>query len=367
MSSLLKKKNYNTTKGTKRWRKNLDASDLHEKIIQENKKEFDENQAKEKIEKNEKITFSIDTTGDKKMKIVLEKNRFHKKIDESNNSKNEEKKLKILAKKLQENQIKPKKDDDKIQEERNNQEEEEVNDAWDEEAEQQRKKPLIQKKQKIAHLIVPTSGMSYNPSFKEHQETIEEAIRLEDEDLKDRNIQKIQKLRKKKKDLKVYLQVQKLKREQTMNPVQRQKKEERRLAHQANLIKQFKKEINQEEQDQEAQLENLKKKKEAENQIKEKLGYNFKPEKLGKKRYNQKGQDFVLEEDLPDNLRTVQPAGSLLRDEYESVFRKGLLEPKNYFQKDKKSKIPAIKYKQKFDPTFQSEWDEIETALDIKQ
>lgn len=85
------------------------------------------------------------------------------------------------------------------------------------------------------------------------------------------------------------------------------------------------------------------------------------------KRYTQKGQDFVLEEDLPDNLRTIQSSGSLLRDEYESVFRKGMLEPKNYFKKDKKSKIPAIRFRQKFDPYFQSEWDEVDTALDVKQ
>jgi len=83
------------------------------------------------------------------------------------------------------------------------------------------------------------------------------------------------------------------------------------------------------------------------------------------KKYRQKGPDFVLEEDLPDNLRTVQNASSLLRDEYEAVFRKGLLEPKNYFKTDKKSRVPAIKFRQKFDPYFKSEWEDVETALNV--
>ena len=83
------------------------------------------------------------------------------------------------------------------------------------------------------------------------------------------------------------------------------------------------------------------------------------------KKYRQKGPDFILEEDLPDNLRTVQNASSLLRDEYESVFRKGMLEPKNYFKTDKKSRVPAIKFRQKFDPYFKSEWEDVETALNV--
>jgi len=51
---------------------------------------------------------------------------------------------------------------------------------------------------------------------------------------------------------------------------------------------------------QEKQLE-----KEHEAEVKAKLGLNFKPQKLGMKKYRQKGPDFILEEDLPDNLRTV--------------------------------------------------------------
>lgn len=94
MSHLLKKKNYNTTKGTKRWRKNLDATELEDKIVVSHQKKYEEEQAQAKLEKNEKITFSIDTTGDKKIKAALEKDRFHKKIDESNISEIEMKKYK---------------------------------------------------------------------------------------------------------------------------------------------------------------------------------------------------------------------------------------------------------------------------------
>lgn len=40
MSALLKKKNFNTTKGTKRWRKNIDASELEEHVVQTNKQKL---------------------------------------------------------------------------------------------------------------------------------------------------------------------------------------------------------------------------------------------------------------------------------------------------------------------------------------
>lgn len=220
MSNLLKKKNYNTTKGTKRWRKNLDATELEENIYVAEKQKYDEQQAQEKIKKNEKVTFSINTTGDKKMKIALEKDRFHKKIDESGISEIEMRKYKELARKMKKAEelaktAPPKVE--KIEEEIND--EDNFEDAWEEAP--ARKKPLISKKQKIAHVIVPTSGMSYNPSFKDHQEVIEEAIRLEDDDLKEKNLTKVKKLRKKKKDLKEYQRIQRIKLDLAMNPVQK--------------------------------------------------------------------------------------------------------------------------------------------------
>lgn len=42
MASLLKKKNYKTTKGTKRWRKNIDASELEDKVIKNNQAKYED-------------------------------------------------------------------------------------------------------------------------------------------------------------------------------------------------------------------------------------------------------------------------------------------------------------------------------------
>ena len=58
-----------------------------------------------------------------------------------------------------------------------------------------------------------------------------------------------------------------------------------------------------------------------------------------------KGEDFILEEDLSENLRTLKPVGNLLRDQYDSVFRKGILEARNNDRKIFKSSIPKYKYR----------------------
>jgi len=39
-----------------------------------------------------------------------------------------------------------------------------------------------------------------------------------------------------------------------------------------------------------------------------------KPPRLGRKKYQMKGEDFLLEEDFAENLRNIKPAGNLLRD-----------------------------------------------------
>ena len=42
-------------------------------------------------------------------------------------------------------------------------------DLWsDKESSTDKSAPLISRKDKVAHVVPPTSGMSYNPSYKEH-------------------------------------------------------------------------------------------------------------------------------------------------------------------------------------------------------
>jgi len=96
---------------------------------------------------------------------------------------------------------------------------------------------LISRKDKVAHVVPPTSGMSYNPSYKEHQGDIEEAIALEDHEAKAKRLEKVKRIRKQKKDLKEFERVQAIKKDLSLNPVQKQKRDERKLAHLANTLK----------------------------------------------------------------------------------------------------------------------------------
>ncbi len=89
----------------------------------------------------------------------------------------------------------------------------------------------------------------------------------------------------------------------------------------------------------------------------------MKPPKLGHKKYEMKGEDFMLEEEFSENLRNLKPAGSLLRDQYDSVFRKGQLEVNDAMKKMKpKSRIPKYKYQEQYynKRGEDDEWNDIE-------
>ena len=106
----------------------------------------------------------------------------------------------------------------------------------------------------------------------------------------------------------------------------------------------------QENQEREKELEQAreeelkKKQEEREKQMKEGRVQNA--QKIGKYKYQMKKTDFQTENELSGNLRSIQPKGvaDLLLDNYDSIFRRNLLEPEAPEGADKKRQRKA-KYK----------------------
>ena len=66
----------------------------------------------------------------------------------------------------------------------------------------------------------------------------------------------------------------------------------------------------------------------AEKEKQEKVGIVGKPSVIGRFKYKMKKTDFQLEEELAPTLRQLKPQGTddLLRDRYDSVFRRNFIE-----------------------------------------
>lgn len=76
-----------------------------------------------------------------------------------------------------------------------------------------------------------------------------------------------------------------IKKEKSLNEVQRVKKEERRMAHQGNIIKKVKKELQIKQKEIDETIVERKQAAVHEQDVREKLGLNFKPERIGMKKY----------------------------------------------------------------------------------
>ena len=68
---------------------------------------------------------------------------------------------------------------------------------------------------------------------------------------------------------------------------------------------------------------------EEEIRMQEQEGIVSKPTVIGRFKYKQRKQDFLLEDDLSGNMRQMKPLTNdqLLQDRYDSVFRRNLVEP----------------------------------------
>lgn len=76
----------------------------------------------------------------------------------------------------------------------------------------------------------------------------------------------------------------------------------------------------------------------AEIETQEKIGIVSKPKKIGRWKYKQRKHDYQLEDELSGNLRQMKPIGNdmLLQDRFDSIFRRGLVEPDAPTQGEKK-------------------------------
>ena len=88
-----------------------------------------------------------------------------------------------------------------------------------------------------------------------------------------------------------------------------------------------------------------------------------KPRKLGLYKYQKPKTDFVTEEELPESFRNQKGTDHLVRDQFDSIFRRNLL-PKEAPPKDRKV-IKGVQYKQHKSNTFKNLIRQEEKAGDV--
>jgi nucleolar protein 53 len=95
--------------------------------------------------------------------------------------------------------------------------------------------------------------------------------------------------------------------------------------------------------------------------LQETVGIVNKPRKIGRFKYEQRKNDFQLEEELAGSLRTIKPLGNneLIQDRFDSIFRRNLVEP------DAPSNAEKFRQKKaKF--KFHGKVGEVTRELDVK-
>lgn len=303
MSAFLKKKNLKAKKGKQKWRKNLDITELQDTIAEQPHLSLP---PKKPLKKP---LFFIDPAPSKAIKKSLDPDRFKKK-PKGPPSKNE---LKLIRKKEHSSLLlneSPAIESPKL------------DDAW--------RKPLDKKpvvlplKDKTPKNPLPAPGQSYNPSFKDHKNLLQDivATELSKEDIKHAVSNKVNRVPKEKPKAVT----------------------QKTLDHQFTLIKKYKREL----REKHVATELRRKKKEERETIEAKAlekGKVLKPKRIGKTRFIEKIPDFKLSNELPENLRKINTEGNVVRDAFENVFRKGRIEPGNPFGAKKKiQKLPKYKY-----------------------
>ena len=302
MSAFLKKKNLKAKKGKQKWRKNLDITELQETIAEQPHASLP---PKKPLKKP---LFFIDPAPSKTIKKSLDPNRFKKK-PKGPPSKYE---LKRISKKEHSSLLNPNPPVESPK----------LDDAW--------RKPLNKKpvvlpmKDKTPKNPLPAAGQSYNPSFKDHKNLLQDivATELSKDDIKHAVSNKVNRVHKEKP--KAITQ--------------------KRLDHQFTLIKKYKRELREKQAVSDLRMKVKEEREKIEEKALEK-GKVLKVKRIGKTRFNEKIPDFKLSNELPENLRKINTEGSVVRDAFQNVFRKGRIEPGNPFGAKKKiQKLPKYKY-----------------------
>jgi len=326
------RKNSKAKKGSKKWRKNIDVTDLMLEVEEQQKKDKLEQEAKEKL-KNKPLFF-IDEKPDSKIKerLPLDPDRFKKRPSNTPLPKADQKKLSKLVKKQLE------KDQQKISQ-ASTTDSDEFRDIWDEQpAKPKEVVPLDRPKAPV--VIPPHEGQSYNPTFKAHKELLEKVVEEEKEKEYNRNFIEYEKEKVKeppKPKKRIRNPKERLEAEQKAA-----RKQERMLNHDFMNLRNIIKKIDKEIKEHEKTLQEIKEEEEKEKKLIEE-GKLIKPRRIGRGKYEYKGSDFQLTEQLATNLRTLKATGNLLRDHYDSIFRRNIIEVPAGVKKKKKSRIPKYK------------------------
>lgn len=249
---------------------------------------------------------------------------------------------------------------------------------------------LTRSKDNIRRVVVPQSGISYNPPAVEHKKVIEQVVVEEIEDIrKEKQLEEelnpalrpeIQTLPEQIAELKEYCKKKSAKyskstdvanseseedeegptrlsvnppvdRSNALTPRERKRRElHKQMLKEHQRIKKQKKEawenrpVGKKKLKAMQKIKNYNKKMdEIEKERWEAEGVVSKPRKLGLYKYQKPKTDFVPEEELPESFRTQKGSDSLVRDHFDSIYRRNLL-PKEAPPNDRK-KIKEREYK----------------------
>jgi len=328
------RKNKRATKGTKNWRKNIDVTGLEKEIDDKKEQQRLENEVKRKLK--EQPLYFIDKKPDgtaAAKREPLEANRFKQKPRE--HTATEGKAITKLTAKAQ-----------RKEEERNRKNKASVNkndddlELWGEEEPAPTKTKY---KGADGPAVMPVhEGQSYNPTYKAHKELLQKVV--EEETIKEKSQNENAEFeRTRYSDLHPHKVIASVKeRKEAREKFQR--KVEKKIEHDFLYLKKIKKEIEDEDQTQQKKLEERAKEQAEEKKLTQE-GKILRTKKVNRNQYRFPGTDFQLTSELKPNLRTIKVTGSLARDRFDSIFRRGLVEKTGYDKKKKKGgKYPRYKF-----------------------
>ena len=329
------KKNLKATKGKKRWRRNIDVTNLLDEVESIKQQEKLQKEVQEKM-KNKSLYF-IDEKPDAKIKErqALDPNRFKKKERELTESE-----LKIVGRLTHKMMKKDEKKNKRMEAKAPVQDDEE--DPWGEEP-STKKTSQTSTGAKAPVVLPPHEGQSYNPTYKAHKDLLQKVV--EEEVIKEKAKEAVEYLDREKPEQVVK---NKVKTHSLKERLEAREKAERKFKKQQDhdflYLKKICREMDKNEEEHKKKLE-----EEAKQDAEEKKliaeGKLIKGPKLNRNKYEFQGSDFQLAGDLASNLRSIKVTGSIARDQFDSIYRRGLIEKTSYGKKKKKkSKIPKVKY-----------------------
>lgn len=321
--------------GKRKWRTLKATNVVKEVYMQQAKEKLNEmsiNPSKKlKVGPVESL-FTIDTTADSRK--PLDKDRFKKRIVEPL-SKLDTKKVDLLLKRAKVNP--------EVLEGKPEQKKEEVFDLWGDSAPKPlRPKPVgrkLRKEIEVPTIIPPHAGQSINPSLgsqKELMELVVQQTELRKGKYGNKKV-KINNKRKNRTRIKTKKQAEHFKRMREQKEKKEREKHER-LA--GKYMHDFQKRM-------EEKPKILEARKKVQESIKEKIKSGLilpTKRKIGKRRYQARALDFKELDEVDPKLANAGANQEALRDQFDGIYRRGLLEPFKAKKARKRGNLPAFKY-----------------------